>query len=166
MSASATSKSQLYHYFANKEALVHEVIGLQSARVLAAQEPYLSQLDSLAGLRRWRDALLEINRSTGGIGGCPVGSLASELSEQSEHTRELLADSLQAWESRLVDGLQIMRDRGELGPAADPRALATAVMTALQGGLLLAQTNRSSRPLELALEMAVQHVAHHAEPAE
>ena len=51
-----------------------------------------------------------------------------------------------------------MRTRGELKPAADPADLATAVLTALQGGLLLAQTMRSTRPLELALDMALQHV--------
>jgi TetR/AcrR family transcriptional regulator, transcriptional repressor for nem operon len=37
--------------------------------------------------------------------------------------------------------------------------LATAVLAALQGGLLLAQTTRSTRPLELALDMAIDHVA-------
>lgn len=159
MSASATSKSQLYHYFADKDDLVLEVIGLQTARVLAAQEPYLRQLDSLAGLRRWRDAIVEANRTTGGIGGCPVGSLGSELADQSEHARALLARGFATWESWLCDGLQAMYDRGELAPDADPPALATAVMTALQGGLLLAQTTRATRPLELALDMAVAHVA-------
>jgi TetR/AcrR family transcriptional repressor of nem operon len=33
------------------------------------------------------------------------------------------------------------------------------VMTALQGGLLMAQATRSARPLELALNMALQHTA-------
>ncbi|MGH9164226.1 MAG: TetR/AcrR family transcriptional regulator [Acidimicrobiales bacterium] len=159
MAASHTSKSQLYHYFADKEALVNEVIALQTQRVLAAQEPYLGTLDSFEGLCRWRDAMVETNRATGGIGGCPIGSLASELAEQSEHARVLLAHSLQAWEAYLVGGLRLMLDRGELSADADPQDLATAIMTALQGGLLLAQTLRSSRPLELALDMAVDHVA-------
>lgn len=34
--------------------------------------------------------------------------------------------------------------------------LATTLMTALQGGLLLAQTTRSTRPLELALDGALE----------
>jgi hypothetical protein len=32
------------------------------------------------------------------------------------------------------------------------------LLTALQGGLLLAQTMRSTRPLELALDTAIEHV--------
>ena len=33
------------------------------------------------------------------------------------------------------------------------------MIAALEGGLLLAQTTRASRPLELALDMAIEHVA-------
>ena len=42
---------------------------------------------------------------------------------------------------------------------ADPAELALTVMSALQGGLLMAQATRSARPLELALNMALQHTA-------
>ncbi len=41
----------------------------------------------------------------------------------------------------------------------DPAALVTAVMTTLQSGLLLTDMARSVRPLELALDMALDHVA-------
>ncbi|WP_051809985.1 TetR/AcrR family transcriptional regulator [Actinoplanes subtropicus] len=37
--ASGTSKSQLYHHFADKDALVHEVIAHQAAVVLEAPVP-------------------------------------------------------------------------------------------------------------------------------
>jgi AcrR family transcriptional regulator len=161
MEASATSKSQLYHYFADKDALVREVITLQTGRVLAAQSPDLEQLDSLAGLRRWRDAVVGIVGANSGAGGCPIGSLASELADQSDRARKHLVRSFQTWESYIVKGLQAMRDRGELAPKSDPRDLATAVMSAIQGGILLAQTTRTTRPLELALDMALEHIAHH-----
>ncbi|MBA2640826.1 MAG: hypothetical protein H0U77_12755 [Nocardioidaceae bacterium] len=39
------------------------------------------------------------------------------------------------------------------GPAA-------AIMAALQGGLLLAQTTRTTAPLEHSLDMALEHVEH------
>jgi hypothetical protein len=70
-----------------------------------------------------------------------------------------LAHGFELWESQLRQGLRAMRDRGALKPEADPAELATAVIAALQGGLLLAQTTRASRPLELALDMALGHIA-------
>jgi len=152
------SKSQLYHYFADKDDLVLAVIQRQTECVLAAQEPLLRELKSLAGLRRWRNALVELSRQTNCAGGCPLGSLVSELAESAK-PRALLAESFARWEAYLVAGFTTMRARGELGPHARPSDLATAVLTALQGGLLLAQTMRSTRPLELALDMALEHVA-------
>jgi hypothetical protein len=52
-----------------------------------------------------------------------------------------------------------MRNNGELAAQADPAELALTVMSALQGGLLMAQATRSASPLELALNMALQHMA-------
>jgi hypothetical protein len=52
-----------------------------------------------------------------------------------------------------------MRDNGELAAQADPAELALTMLSALQGGLLMAQATRSAHPLELALNMALQHMA-------
>jgi len=40
-------------------------------------------------------------------------------------------------------------------------SLASAIMAALQGGLLLTQTTRETRHLQLSLDMALNHVTHH-----
>lgn len=166
MAASATSKSQLYHYFDDKDALLREVIAFQTRRVLDFQGPQLHHLDSLAGLRAWRDAIVTSNRTRQGAGGCPLGSLASELADSSEDARVLLVDSFRSWEAPLAAGLGRMRRRGDLAADADPAVLATAIMAALQGGLLLAQTMRDSQPLALALDMALEHVAHRTADAD
>ena len=43
----------------------------------------------------------------------------------------------------------------------DPQELALALLSAVQGGLLLAKTTHSNRPLEIALDMALDHVTRH-----
>ena len=88
LAASNTSKSQLYHYFADKDDLVLAVVQRQTECVLAAQETLLRKFNSLAGLRRWRDALVELSRKNDGAGGCPLGSLVPELAEYSPPGRE------------------------------------------------------------------------------
>jgi|SRR5690242_5625734 TetR/AcrR family transcriptional regulator, transcriptional repressor for nem operon len=158
MAASGVSKSQLYHYFADKDALVLEVITKQTERVLGAQQPHLDALDSLAALKAWRNVMVRLNKATGGRG-CPLGSLASELANDSEPARKRLADGFSMWRDRIENGLAKMQERGELMPSADPRELALALLGAVEGGLLLAKTTRSSRPLEIALDMAIEHVA-------
>ena len=162
MAASRTSKSQLYHYFADKDALVRAVIVRQTERVLDGQDPYLCALDSMAGLRRWATMIIDVQQQRSGVGGCPIGSLASELSDTSEDARQLLADSFQKWEARLAAGLTAMQNGGELRRDADPSDLAATIMAALQGGLLLTRTTRETRHLQLSLDMALDHVAHRA----
>lgn len=162
--ASGTGKSQLYHYFADKDALVLEVVATQIARVLGFQEPLLRSLDSLRGLERWRDALVSGNTIRGGGHGCPLGSLAAELADHSESVRAAIVHGFDAWEALITDGLARMRTSGELTADADPDVLAAGVMAALQGGLLLAQTHRDPRRLALALGMALEHVRAHCRP--
>jgi AcrR family transcriptional regulator len=158
MAASGVSKSQLYHYFADKDALVLEVIARQTVRVLDAQRPHLEALDSLNAFKTWRNAILRLNKAVHN-GGCPLGLLASELANVSEPARKRLADSFAIWRERIENGLANMQARGELSTSADPRELALALLSAVEGGLLLAKTTQSSRPLEIALDMAIDHVA-------
>ena len=160
MAASGVSKSQLYHYFADKDALVLDVIARQTERVLDAQRPHLGALDSLPALKAWRNAIVRLNKAVQGKG-CPLGNLASELANDSEPARKRLAGSFSLWRDHIESGLAKMRERGELAASADPHDLALALLSAVEGGLLLAKTTQSSRPLEIALDMAIDHVARH-----
>lgn len=160
MAESSASKSQLYHYFADKDALIREVITLQTERVLGAQQPHLGALDSMSALRSWRDTIIRLNDGIHAKG-CPLGSLASELVNDSESARKQLACSFAVWSGAIEQGLVRMRERGELAASANPHELATALLCAVQGGLLLAKTARSSHPLRVALDMAIEHVAGH-----
>ncbi len=64
--ASATSKSQLYQHFADKNALVREVIEFRAEALLAQQRRRLEKVDSLRGLELWRDEMVERNALRGG----------------------------------------------------------------------------------------------------
>ena len=156
--ASGTSKSQLYHYFDDKDALVTAVIKMQAARVMERQEPHLEQLSSLQGLRRWRDAVVRFVEERHEAHGCEIGSLASELADRSEPARILINATFRSWESYLAAGLRRMQDRGELDVEADVAELATGIMAAYQGGYLLAQAGRTAQPMALALDLAIRNV--------
>src|SRR6266513_1180143 len=131
MATSGVSKSQLYHYFADKDALVLEVIARQTERVLDAQRPHLEALDSLPALKAWRNAMVRLNKAAQGRG-CPLGSIASELANDSEPARKRLADSFSMWRDHIKNGLAKMQERGELSASADPRDLALALLSAVE----------------------------------
>ena len=156
--ASGTSKSQLYRHFADKESLVQAVISLQAQEVLGRHRQRLERLNSIRGLELWRDGVVQRNALRNGAYGCELGSLASELADQDEAARVSLNDHFRTWQGLLTAGLTRMVETGVLRPDADPEALATALMAALQGGYLLAQTAHDVGPMQIALDMAVAHV--------
>ena len=154
--ATATSKSQLYHYFADKSALVRAVIELQVEQVLTAQQPELDGADSMAGLRRWGDRVIVLNEQD--ARGCPLGRLASELADSDPVARAALTAGFARWQGRLAACLEVMRVQGALDPDADPQALALGLLAAVQGGLLLAQAARSDTPVRMALDLALDSI--------
>jgi TetR/AcrR family transcriptional regulator, transcriptional repressor for nem operon len=153
LAAAGSGKSQLYHYFDSKAELVAAVIERQLQLVLA-QQPSLHNIDSWDGIDAWAAEILRVHSAPGGPFACPLGTMAAEL-KNDETFRPLLDDAFRRWEAPLARGLQRMQDRGELVADADPARLATAVIAALQGGMLLARVRGDVTPLRDALDSAV-----------
>lgn len=155
--AADVSSSQLYHYFDDKPALVRAVIEHQTGAIVSNQETF--DLSSLDGLREWRDWVIEYQRALGCRGGCPIGSLGSELAETEPQARDQVAAGMKRWEAAIQHRLREMHADGQLATDADPDKLALALLAALQGGLLLAQIERDTRPLEAALDAMLELIA-------
>ena len=136
------SKSQLYHYFADRDDLMRAVARAASDDVVGGQAELFAQLDTIDGLRAWADALVTLQHTRHARGGCPIGSLAGQLAEQDDAARLELADGVDRWQAAIRNGLERMAARGELLPDADPRSLAQRTLAAVQGGLLLTQIRR------------------------
>ena len=152
------SKSQLYHYFADRDDLVRAVARATSDDVVGGQAELFTHLDTIEGLRAWSEALVSLQQARNARGGCPIGSLAGQIAEHDEGARLELADGLDRWETAIRAGLERMAARGELDAHADPRALAQNTLAAVQGGLLLAQVRRDPDQLRAALNGAINAI--------
>jgi TetR/AcrR family transcriptional regulator, transcriptional repressor for nem operon len=148
------SRSQLYHYFDNRDDLIRAVVNATTDSVLLAQDELLDHLDSWSGIDRWFRALVALQEEREARGGCPIGSLVGQLAERDPQARAGLADGFERWEAHLREGLERMRNRGRLSANSDPASLATATMALLQGGLLLTQVRRDPKQLRTALAAA------------
>jgi TetR/AcrR family transcriptional regulator, transcriptional repressor for nem operon len=152
------SKSQLYHYFDDRAALLRAVVEHNTDGVIG----HLGEVnDSWAAIRSWLDSMVQLQIERRACGGCPVGSLVPQLAETDQQAREALAAAFARWEAVLGEGLRSMQARGKLDQSADPAELATATMAAIQGGLLLTQTRRDPRQLAIALDAAYAHLRAH-----
>ncbi|MEV5355995.1 TetR/AcrR family transcriptional regulator [Streptomyces sp. NPDC093516] len=139
-------RGSLQHYFpGGKTQLVEEAVGWAGryaagrvARYLAAlPEPTPSGLFA-AMVRQWTDEY----RSAGFAGGCPVAAATVDCAESAPSTRQAASAAFTAWTSAVAGALV------ETGvPEERARPLATLMISALEGAILLARAERDVRPL-------------------
>jgi TetR/AcrR family transcriptional regulator, transcriptional repressor for nem operon len=147
--AAEVSGSQLYHYFPDKNDLVQAVIDYQADTIVKHNR---QALGSPRGVEAWRDMVVTGVRSTQGRGGCALGSLGGQLAESDPEARALIAAGFEQWAAAIGEKLKSLHADGKLPPDIDPDDLATTLLATLQGGLLLAQVERSTRPFETAVD--------------
>ena len=87
-----------------------------------------------------------------------------------DRARALIAAGFGQWSAAISDGLRRLHAAGHLPDGTDPDDLAVTLLAALQGGLILAQVQRDTRPLETAvdtvLELAEDRRGHRLRPGD
>ena len=156
LSSSGSSKSQMYHYFADRDALVEAVVAHRCEEFLGRLGPAfedVSRLSDLAALLRAfaADYAQELK-------GCPIGTLAGELTTGPDPARRLVVEAFATWEHHLDGALRRIRTAGELPADADTARLALELLIALEGGMFLSQVRHDPRPLEVALDGALDRL--------
>ncbi len=138
----------MYHYFPDKDDLVQAVIDYQAEAIVRHQGKVLR---SANGVEAWRKFVIAAAKQTEAKGGCPLGSLAGQLAESDPEARTLIATGFEQWAAVIADALSSLDASGKLPSGIDPADLATTLLATLQGGLLLAQVQRSTRPFETSV---------------
>ncbi|VVJ15196.1 Transcriptional regulator [Amycolatopsis camponoti] len=142
--AGGAPKGSLYFHFpGGKEQLAAEAVRLSSERTGALLEAILRDApDVVTAIDRAVDALASNLAESGFQRGCPLATVALDAAAESEPIREACADGYSSWHEILRDYLarqQLSAERAD--------ELATVVLAAIEGGLLLARTRRDLAPL-------------------
>src|SRR5207245_593346 len=86
--ASGTGKGQFYHYFKNKEGLVHEVLQFYVAAIKSGSAPVKYDIQSWEDLERWFSVQVDLQRRFHMTRGCPFGTIGNEVTENDELIRQ------------------------------------------------------------------------------
>ncbi len=146
--AAEVSGSQMYHYFPDKDDLVQAVIDYHADAIVSRNR---QALGSANGVEAWRKMVITAAKRTKAKGGCALGSLVGQLAESDPEARALIAAGFDQWAAAIGDGLRSLHAEGKLPSDVDPDDLAITLLATLEGGLLLAQVQRSTRPFETAV---------------
>jgi AcrR family transcriptional regulator len=160
----ATSKSQLFHYFpGGKEELLLAVAEHEADRVLSDQQPHLGRLATWDDWQRWRDAVVRRYRTQGPR--CPLAALNTELGRSSPAGRALTAQLFGQWAALLEQGLRTMQAADRIGPALDPARTAAALVAGIQGGVGILLATGDITALEATLDLMLDHIRNSAPTA-
>ncbi|PRZ43064.1 TetR family transcriptional regulator [Antricoccus suffuscus] len=156
---SGAGKSQLYHYFGGKQDLVAAVIKTQLERVLST-EPSLDSIHRWSDLQAWHAAFVERHGTDAGPIACRLGKFAGEL-DHDDVLRAALADAFEQWRGQFAAVMVRLRESGDLRVDADPDDLASALLSAIQGGLLLGRLHRDAHFVRISMDIGLAYVRSH-----
>lgn len=142
--AGGAPKGSLYFHFpGGKEQLAAEAVRLSSDRTGALLEAVLNDApDPATGIDRAVEALASFLTESDFQRGCPLATVALDAAATSEPIRAACTDGYESWHGILSGYLAAQNLSTE---RADE--LATIVLAAIEGGLLLARTRRDLAPL-------------------
>jgi AcrR family transcriptional regulator len=157
LASTATSKSQLFHYFpGGREELLLAVARLEADRVLEDQRPQLGDLTSWPAWQAWRDKVVERYRRQGRL--CPLNSVTSHLGSRTPGAQAVVTELMRRWQTEIAAGVRHMQDAGEIDPGLDPDRTAAALLAGIQGGVLIQMSTGQTTHLEAALDMGIAHL--------
>ncbi|MFG3475746.1 TetR/AcrR family transcriptional regulator [Streptomyces sp. NPDC047980] len=142
----AAPRGSLQHYFpGGKEQLVNEAVAWAGRYAAGRVDRFLAGMAHptpgglfAAMVRQWTDEYEKHGFDTG----CPVAAATVDCTASTESTRTAAADAFACWNRPLARAL------GTMGvPAGRTEALATLMIGALEGAILIARAERDVRAL-------------------
>ncbi|MGH7389115.1 MAG: TetR/AcrR family transcriptional regulator [Candidatus Rokuibacteriota bacterium] len=162
LSESGVGKGSFYHFFRSKEDLGHAILDqIVTSFVAQTLEPCFSDAGGrpLAQIRCFLDRVVEMQRACNCVGGCPLGNLASELSDVHEGFRARLVDVFSAWRARLTEALREAQRRGDVGSECRPDAVAHFLVASLEGAILMTKVSKDIRVMEQCVDEMHRYLA-------
>jgi len=156
--ASRTGKGQFYHYFKNKEGLVHEVLQTYLEEIRNGTAPLKYDIRSWEDLRGWFLAQVALQESFGMTRGCPFGTIGNEVTENDELIRQDLSLIFEVTKSKLTPFFVREKSQGRLVKAADPELMAEFCIATIQGGMLMGKIKRSAKTVEVTIRECFAHL--------
>jgi AcrR family transcriptional regulator len=154
--ATASSKSQLFHYFpGGKVELLLAVARHEADRVLADQQPHLQALTTWPAWDAWRRSVIARYASQGPH--CPLSSLMNQVGNV-PGAAQVAATLLEQWQGHVRRGIVWMQADGLIDPGIDPERASAAVIAGIQGGVAVLRSTGSTAHLEAAFDLMIDYL--------
>lgn len=140
---SGAPRGSIYHHFqGGKTQLAEEATQWAGEFIVAGTVDALGEDDPVQALAVFRKRWTKVLRDSDFVAGCPI--VAATLEGEREPTvRDAAGHAFASWEKVLSDALR----RRSVSPGR-ARSLATLLIASVEGAIVMARAQRTTRPLE------------------
>ncbi len=146
MAATGLKKGGIYRHFSSKEELAAEAFDYtwevaRTARLLRLDE----QADGISRLKQLISNFVEHRSPV--AGGCPILNAAIDADDGNPVLRSRVSKALRSWVARVQGMVQEAIESGHARAGTDPKAVATVVIAAMEGALMMSRLHRNDETL-------------------
>jgi TetR/AcrR family transcriptional repressor of lmrAB and yxaGH operons len=134
--------SQAHHFPGGKQQLAAEAVAIAGSAYQRMLRTALESSHPADAVRAWADLAASQLEASGWVDGCPVATVALEEAASSDTLAAACATALTGWRDALTEAIAA---HGAAAPEA--ATLATLILAAMEGGLLLSRATRDPGPL-------------------
>lgn len=160
--ASGTGKGQFYHYFENKEGLVHGVLQYHLDAIKTGTAPINYEIKSWPDLEQWFLAHIQLQKRFHMTRGCPFGTIANEVTGEEELLRQDLNVIFELIRNKLAAFFAREKASARLSKRASEVQMADFCIAAIQGAMLVGKIWKDGRPAERIVQEALNHLKRYA----
>ena len=151
-------KSQFYHYFKNKDDIIHEVLQFYMRMGRSGKGPITVYINSWEDLERFFYDRVNGIKMFNCERSCPVGSIGNELASENEEVRQDINMIFGFIKKNISDFFSDLKNKGKLKESAEPDAMADFCIATVQGALLLTKVRKESKAAENTVSHALKHL--------
>jgi len=158
MAATGLKKGGIYRHFASKEELAAEAFDYTWRAAREAR--WLDVEEAGTGIGPLKQLIANfVERKPAVVGGCPILNTAVDSDDGNPVLRARVQKALRWWIARVQSMVKRAAARGEIRQGVDAKAVATTIVAALEGGLMISRLERNDD----ALRRVQQHLNQYLE---
>lgn len=146
--ATGLKKGALYFHFANKNEIGQAVLERSKAeletlldKTLVGETPGACLENFFAGILAWQAELKF-------CGGCIFGNIALEMGDSDTLFASFVDEVFNAWIARIAQVITAGQAAGEISSELSAEVLASHVVAATEGGIMLSRLKKNEQPLK------------------
>ena len=156
MAGTGLQKGGIYRHFDSKEQLALAAFDYAQAQSTARLEAAVgAEAGAIQKLLAFVEAFRAITLDPPVPGGCPILNTIVDSDDGDPALRARVLEVVARWEALIVGAVEAGIAEGSVRAGTDAQTVATLIIAAMEGGILLSRAHRSGA----AIQRVVQHLA-------